>query len=250
MDIATPPGYSRLVALDTRQHRGLGVVARRHRFAANLTGIYLAAAEFIQAARHYPIVFAHDGTGDEFVPLAVTGLEQDINLFVGADGDWQGDVYIPAFVRCWPFYGARITDGPKRGELLICVDDSGLDTNGEALFDQHGNPTALLKSAQTLIGELEAARSATRQLCHDLRELDLLMPFEAHALPKQGHEWRVRGMYRVDEPRLNALDAETVKRLMNSGELSRIYAHLMSLDNFKFLMDRAVARQSATAVKH
>lgn len=30
---------------------------------------------------------------------------------------------------------------------------------------------------------------------------------------------------------------------MKHGELSRIYAHLMSLDNFKFLMDRAAERR-------
>jgi hypothetical protein len=248
MDIATPPGYSKLVALDTKKHRGLGVVSRRQGFAAALNSVYLAAAEFIQAARHYPIVFAQDAANGGFLPLAVTGLEQDINLFVTGDGTWLSDVYIPAFARCWPFYGVRITgNGANSSELLICVDETGLDTAGEALFDSDGNPTKLLRSAQTLLQELEAARSATLQLGESLKALDLLTAFEAHALPKQGREWRVRGMYRVDEARLNALDGEAVKRLMKSGELSRIYAHLMSLDNFKFLMDRAVARQSVAA---
>lgn len=250
MEIATPPGYLKLVALDTKRHRGLGVISQRHRFAARLTGIYLAAAEFIQAARHYPVVFAQDATSNEFVPVAVTGLEQDINLFVDADGQWHPAAYIPAFVRCWPFYGVRITKGAKRGELLICVDEKGLDAAGEPLFEDKDNPGSLLKSAQALIQELEAARGATTQLCQSLKTLELLTPFEAHALPKRGREWRVRGMYRVDETRLNALDAEVVKRLMNSGELPRIYAHLMSLDNFKFLMDMAVARQAATAAMH
>lgn len=246
MDIATPPGYSKLVALDTKQHRGLGVISRRHGFAAKLNSVYLAAAEFIQAARHYPIVFAQDRANGEFLPLAVTGLEQDLNLFVNPDGDWLSDVYIPAFVRCWPFFGVRVTGGRARpGELLICVDEAGLQATGEPVFDDKGKPTTLLRSAQTLIQELEDARSATLQLGESLKALDLLMSFEAHALPKQGREWRLRGMYRVDEARLDALDGETVKRLMKSGELSRIYAHLMSLDNFKFLMDRAVARRSA-----
>ena len=45
----------------------------------------------------------------------------------------------------------------------------------------------------------------------------------------------------INEDKLNELQSKDVKRLMKSGELSRIYAHLMSLDNFKFLMDRAAA---------
>ncbi|MGH8371104.1 MAG: SapC family protein [Gammaproteobacteria bacterium] len=246
MDIATPPGYSKLVALDTKKHRGLGVVSRRQGFAAALNSVYLAAAEFIQAARHYPIVFAQDTMNGEFLPLAVTGLEQDINLFVTGDGTWLSDVYIPAFVRCWPFYGVRITGGgAKPNELLICVDETGLDAAGDALFDSKGKPTTLTSSAQTLIQELEGARNATLQLGESLKTLDLLTPFEAHALPKQGREMRLRGMYRVDETRLNALDGETIKQLMKSGELSRIYAHLTSMDNFKFLLDRVVTHKSA-----
>lgn len=248
MEIATPPGYSRLVALDSKQHRGLGVVRCQHGFAASLTGVSLAIAEFVQAARHYPIVFAEDAAGDGFVPIAVTGLEQNINLFVNAAGEWAPNTYIPAYVRCWPFYGVHLT-GPRAqsDELLICVDPAGLEAETAPLFDAQGKPRTPLTAAQTLIRELENARAATLQLCRDLKELGLLAPFEAHALPKQGREWRVRGMYRVDEARLNALAGEKVKMLMQSGTLSRIYAHLMSLDNFKFLMDRALARKSGAA---
>ncbi|MGH8369466.1 MAG: SapC family protein, partial [Gammaproteobacteria bacterium] len=86
---------------------------------------------------------------------------------------------------------------------------------------------------------LEGARPATEHLCRDIKELGLLEPFEAHAFPKQGKEMRLRGMFRVNETRLNELQTKDIKRLMKHGELSRIYAHLMSLDNFKFLMDRA-----------
>ena len=47
----------------------------------------------------------------------------------------------------------------------------------------------------------------------------------------------VRGLFRVSEDRLNTLSGEAVKELMVRGELSRIYAHLMSLDNFAALLD-------------
>ena len=50
---------------------------------------------------------------------------------------------------------------------------------------------------------------------------------------------RLRGLFRVDENKLNSLDTKRVKSLMKNGQLSRIYAHLMSMDNFKFLLDRS-----------
>jgi len=245
MNITIPPGYKGLVALDKEIHKGKGVVdARRAAFASGLTGVYLLAAEFVQAARHYPIVFAQDQKTGEFLPIAVTGLNQDENLFVDQDGEWQKDMYVPAYVRRWPFFGVRLTgEEAKNGNILICVDESGLTESSKAVFDAAGQPSTDFQPTQTLISEMEGARPATEHLCQSLKEFGLLEPFEAHAFPKGGSEMRLRGMFRVNEEKLNALQAKDVKRLMKSGELSRIYAHLMSLDNFKFLMDRASDRR-------
>ncbi|HET7396020.1 MAG TPA: SapC family protein [Gammaproteobacteria bacterium] len=241
MNIATPPGYKALVALDKEKHRGQGITRRSHHvFAASLNSIYLVAAEFVQAARHYPIVFAQDSDTGNFSPLAVTSLMQEQNLFIGDDGQWQKDTYIPAFVRRWPFFGVPLTgEEAKNGNILICVDESGLEPSDQPVFDAEGNPSEEFAAAQTLISEIEGARQATEHLCQSVRELGLLEPFEAHAFPKQGKEMRLRGMFRVNETKLNELQTRDIKRLMKHGELSRIYAHLMSLDNFKFLMDRS-----------
>jgi len=242
MNITIPPGYKGLVALDKDVHKGKGVVTtRRHAFAAGLSGVYVVAAEFVQAQRNYPIVFAQDQGSGEFLPIAVTGLTQDQNLFIGDDGEWQKDVYVPAYVRRWPFFGVRLEgEQAKNGNILICVDESGLESSSQTVFDAAGNPSADLQHTQTLISEMEGARPATEHLCRAIKELGLLEPFEAHAFPKTGQEMRLRGMFRVNEEKLNALATKDIKQLMKHGELSRLYAHLMSLDNFKFLMDRAV----------
>lgn len=242
MQIPLPPGYRHLAPLDRLKHAGRGV-ARGQSWAAALTGVYLSAAEFVQAARHYPVVFTRGGADTEYVPLALTGLESGVNLFVDRDGNWEPGAYQPAYVRRWPLYGVRVEGAElQNGKLLICVDENGLADSGPRLFDATGEATGIFKQAETLVRELEAARPATETLCREVRELQLLEPFEARALPKDGQAMRVEGMWRVNEERLNALPAETVMRLMRAGILSRLYAHLMSLDNFKFLLDRAAAR--------
>lgn len=247
MDITPPPGYANLVALDKEQHNGLGIAADPpHRFAAALNCIHLVAAEIVQAARDYPVVFVPLGDSGALVTMAVTGLADDINLFVNDAGEWRKDIYVPAYIRRWPFYGLPIEgDENRKGEILICVDEAALAPSATPLFGSDGQPSPELEAAQQLIAQLEAERVATERLCRDVRRLGLLEPFEALALPKAGNEMRLRGMFRVNEEKLNALPPRDIKQLMKHGELSRIYAHLMSLDNFRILLDRTAERNAA-----
>jgi hypothetical protein len=51
-------------------------------------------------------------------------------------------------------------------------------------------------------------------------------------------------MHRVDEKRLENLNAAQLKNLIRKGFLARIYLHLLSLENFARLLERKAARQS------
>ncbi|MND06523.1 SapC [compost metagenome] len=53
------------------------------------------------------------------------------------------------------------------------------------------------------------------------------------------------GMHRVAEKRIEHLNASQLKNLVKKGILSRIYAHLLSLDNFAKLLDRKAAKKAA-----
>jgi hypothetical protein len=245
-----PPGYRALIALDRNKHRQLGVAeAKRGPIAAGLHGIQLQSAEFIHAARDYPVVFAKDSATGNFVALAVTGLTAGQNLFVAGDGAWETHRYVPAYIRRWPFFAVqvRVEGATPKTDALICVDESGLDAAAPALFDADGKATDAFRPYETLVREMEGASNQTARLIESLTMHNLLMPFEAHAFPKQGGDLHLTGMFRVDENRLNALEGKVIKGMMKRGELSRIYAHLMSLDNFKFLLDRSAARRAAQA---
>ena len=66
-----------------------------------------------------------------------------------------------------------------------------------------------------------------------------------HAQTNAGAAMNLTGMYRVDEKKMEFLNASQSKNLIKKGVMGRIYAHLISLDNFARLLDRKAARTAA-----
>lgn len=239
--LAAPPGYKTVTLLDRQRHRERGIAPQVARFAATLHAIYLTLPEFVAASRSHPIVFGQ-AEDKSWQPLVVTGLEPGRNLRVDAAGDWLPGYYCPAYVRRYPFCTARVRADGADLQSVICVDEAGLAPNPPHLFDARGEPTPRWQELQRFIEEIDTATRQTEGFCATVADLDLLEPFEADVNPVRGPRKRVTGMWRVAEERLNALEPAVIARLMQQGHLSRIYAHLMSLDNFQRLLEADVAR--------
>ena len=242
--LAPPPGYGGLALLDRQRHRERGIGAQVARFAAGLHAVYLSLPEFVAASRHLPIVFSQVDAS-HWQPLALTGLEPGRNLCVDGAGDWLAGVYCPAYVRRYPFCTARVReDGAERS--VVCVDEQGLGAAPPFLFDGRGEDTARWRELRRFIEEFDQATRETDAFCAKLAELGLLEAFEADVLPTGAGRKRVTGMWRVAEARLNGLPGAVVSQLMRTGYLSRIHAHLMSLDLFHRLLELDVARARAS----
>ena len=198
----------------------------------------LTAPEFFQAARWFPIAFSRAGESGPLVAVAITSFLPGQNRFVDEAGEWEPGVYIPAYVRRYPFHTVSVERGGTEPDFLLCVDESGLDANAPALFDAKGRPSREWGEMEQLIRDMEVSRRQTQRLLDTLDELELVDTFEAQGLETQGRAMRLGNLFRVNEDRLNALPGRTVKALMALGALPRIYAHLWSLDNFAFLLDR------------
>ena len=195
--------------------------------------------EFPIASRDYPLVFISADQGKTFVPMLVLGLAAQQNLFVTSDNVWDPDVYLPAYVRRYPFCMTRVTvDGNEAPERVACVEKRAITDKGEKLFDDKGNPLPEWEARQKLLFEYEADLARTEQMCKLLGQHQLLEPFTMQATPNQGDPLQLTGMYRVAEAKLADLDAATLKDLLQKGVLGRIYAHLLSLDNFQRLLGR------------
>jgi len=239
MDIPLPAGYLAAAPFDRERHRRLGIPRDVGKFARALNVIYITTAEFPRACHDYPIAFARDGSGN-VVPLIVTGLDDGTNLFVDEVGVWAADAYCPAYVRRYPFFTATIAQGGEE-QALICVDEETLSKDAPALISASGEPTDRWRELELLITEMDTEQRKTNVFSARLGELDLLEPFEADFHPRGKPPVRVAGLLRVDEQRLRRLNESELASLMREGHLGRIYAHLLSLENFNRLLDRYVA---------
>ena len=131
--------YSKPEPLAPELHGKLGVkrMDGPFKFAKAGHAIPLTVGEFPLAAVTGPIIFV----GDERLPLAVMGLNAGDNMFVRPDGLFEPGVYVPAYVRRYPFVFAN-DDSNK--QMVLCVDrDAEFVVEGDEMpfFDEKGQPS-------------------------------------------------------------------------------------------------------------
>lgn len=238
------------LALDSVQHRKLKLrlPVTDWRVADRLNAMFVAAAEFGDVCREFPIVFVKagkeaDGT-DAIAPLAVFGLEQNQNLFVSGER-WRAQ-YMPAVLRAYPFAIARV-DAER---FAICLDMAwnGVgDAEGQPLFTEDGQPAELLKQMTPYLETLETEIQRTRLVGKKLLELDLLRDMRFDATLPDGRQHTVDGFLTVDDKKMNELPDAVVGDLHRSGILGLIHLHWVSLGNMRRLVDWHVERSAAGA---
>lgn len=230
------PLYSKPEALNFADHGNLGlkVAARPFAFAANQHFVPVVASEFGAAATSYPIVFA----GEERVPLAIMGLKPGENLYL-ADLEGMPDVYVPGYVRRYPF---TVASQEGSDHLVICIDRGSelLTDDAEMKLFKDGDLSEYGKTSVAFCESYERDRMATEEMVKMLKELDLFDSHDiGHTPPGEDVRQTVATFFAISEDRLNALPAEEFERLRPL--LGAVYAHLVSLFNWERLFTRSNA---------
>ncbi len=234
--------YTDLVPLSSVDHatwkmRGLDQIA----FAKNDHAIPVTVDEFALAQRHYPIVFS---VGDNPVPLALMGLNEGVNTFIDDDGKVTEAVYLPAYIRRYPFLLARLR--PDAEELSLCFDPAtealGAFDDGEPLFADD-KPTESVTRILSFCQEFEESGMKTGQFMAELAEHGLLMDGEVSIQPEgDAQPFIYRGFQMVDETKLRDLRGDVLRKMMQSGMLPLVHAHLFSLQTMREIFGRQVAQ--------
>ena len=210
-------------------------------YLARHHAIPLTVDEFVSAQRNYPIVFS---SGDNAVPLALMGLNEGVNVFVEEDGALRQEVYVPAYVRRYPFMLARLT--PDAQELSLCFDPTsdlvGEFDEGSALFED-GKASQATNDILKFCEEFELSAQRTVAFVKELADTDLLMEGEVSIQPTGSEQpFIYRGFQMVNEEKLRELSGEDLKRMSQNGMLPLIMAHLFSLAVIREVFGRQVAQ--------
>ncbi|MES2887742.1 MAG: SapC family protein [Pseudomonadota bacterium] len=211
--------------------------ANGHRFAASTNAVPLVAEEMPMAARHYPVVFSDEAQPH---PVAILGLRGQANLFVDAAGAWRPGVYVPAYVRRYPFI---FLENEPRTELTLCVDeaaDSFVEGSENPLFDAQGQPTALTRNALVFCRDYQAQHRLGAELGRLLAQADLLIEHRADISFNNGQRLSLSGFKVIDEQRFAKLPDDTFLDWRRKGWLPLIYSHFYSIGAWSALIDRSV----------
>ena len=244
--------YKQPEPLTPEHHTGLGVKRVDHPFAF-VQGSHivpLTVGEFAPAALSYPIVFV----GEPKTPLAVMGLRQGENLYMTDQGDFRADVYIPGYVRRYPFIYAN-EQGSDR--MILCVDRQAdfVTDKFDVAFFEDGKPTEYTQNCVKFCNDFETERQRTTSFIKLLEDNDLFDQRTANFTPRNpdgsaGQPQKIADYWAVSEEKLAKLSQKKFIELRDNGALGQIYAHINSLLGWDRLiavaMDRA-ARQPVAA---
>ena len=229
-EVSLPLFYNDLVPINLEQHANLRSRATGSlSWLVNSHAVPLTAEEFPLAQRHYPIIFS---SGQNPVPLALMGLNEGVNVFVDENGKLTQDVYLPAYVRRYPYMLVKLREDAD--SLSLCFDPTtaliGEFDEGDPMFID-GEPSEKTKTALSFCEQFEIAGQKTANFVTELEKHGLLMDGELK-MQVAGREepYAYSGFRMVDEGKLREVRGDVLRSWNQNGLLALVYAHLFSLE--------------------
>lgn len=184
----------------------------------------------------------------EYQAVALLGLESGQNVYVHADGRWLGH-YVPASLRGYPF---TLIDTKNTEKALCIVSECLSQDEGEPLFDQAGELAPPVQKMLDFLTQCAQNRQLTQHAVDALNQAGVIEPWHVTLAREEGQDpLTAKGLFRVSETALNALDASTYHSLRGSP-MALAHAQLFSMAQLGQLARRAAdysATPSSTAPK-
>ncbi len=238
MNIKPPTGYTSVSPLLKNHRVALPSGEKVPAFARNMHALPVSFNEIAPASRDYPVAFSSGDGGNTFTLTAVLGLQQNQNMFLMQDGYWDRRVYLPAYVRRFPFCMARVTrDGEVQSERVVCVEETAITSDGDELFDDKGEPLPIWSQIQEFVTEYERDLMRAEEFCKLLARYELLEPISVTAELGE-FKMELAGLYRVNREALSELPEETLRALLRDEAMEAIFVHLWSMGNFQRMLNR------------
>lgn len=221
-----PLFYKSPVPLDAKKHSNLGLkMDFGFGFTKTINAVPINLIEMPQICHFYPIAFSPD---ENATPVAIVGLRDNENLFVDESGSWESGLYIPAYIRRYPFIFSEL---PNSEQLTLCVDasDEVVEKGGSRpFFDKDGKPSPLALNALEFCKEYHTFALQTQEFSKALAASGLLIDRQAQIEIAGNRRINFSGFRIISEEKLSALDDKTFLEWRKRGWLPFLYAHLFS----------------------
>ena len=234
--------YNDLVPLNSNQHAGWKArTVDRAPWIAKQHAVPLTVEEFPLAQRDYPIVFSQ---GERPVPLALMGLNEGVNTFFDEEGKLvaDGERYIPAYIRRYPFLLARLD--PNSENMSLCFDPTsdlvGDFEEGNALFTEDNKPSEHTTALLNFCERFEEAGRRTQAFVDEINKAELLMDGEVSIQRPDAPDqpFIYRGFKMINQDKLREMRGDELRKWNQSGLLPLLFAHLFSLDLMRVIFGR------------
>lgn len=199
--------------------------------------VLIVLNEFPAAASACPIFFAKDPANGEFYAAALFGFEPGELLVEGAQANHS--LFQPLDLQRRGFFTA---------EENIAIDAAHPRFGpgaSQALFENDGTPSGILRKIQRVLGELSAGIDATRTFIKELLHLKLIEPIDISLQFDDGKRLTLDGLYTVSRDGLNDLADDEVLGLYRKGYLQAAMCMTFSLNQIAVLARRRNERLTA-----
>jgi len=166
--------YNKPEPLSPELHKTMGVKRLDGPFGFARTGhaVPLTVTEFSIACLTFPIIFV----GEDKTPLAVMGLNAEQNMFLRDDGLFDPGIYVPAYVRRYPFVFAN-DDAAQQS--ILCIDRSAefvVEGGDLPFFNEDGSPSEYTQNCIEFCNNYEIERQKTLAFVQILKDLESSTP--------------------------------------------------------------------------
>ena len=195
--------------------------------AKNIGLIPLGFTEIWHASHHCPIIISA-GENAEF--LSFTGITKEITIFN------KDEVYLPAFVRSYPFLNVEIKGENEKINSVIAIDEN-VDFVGKNkqffIIDKEKNITKEANSKIELVRELNRQREISKKIIAELKAHDLLVKKDLKVVVDNNERMILDEFYIINIEKLTKLDDAILALWARKGWMGIFDAHIKSLNNFQ-----------------
>lgn len=227
--------YKNLEIINTIEHKNSSIKqVENFLYAKEQVSVPVTIAEFFEACKNYPILFAKD-TNNQWFASVMLGYKEKENLFLDENGTWAKNHYIPAFIRRYPF--VFVTQPNEQLALAVESEYKSEDKKDDTrkLFGEDGQNSEFLSGVLNFLTQFQTDAKATAEFIKQLEVWELLEEKNATISTPNNETYNINGFYIVNEEKLKHLSKKKKEDICNNNAFPLITAHLISLSNISKL---------------